>query len=125
MTNKDQTDDSQGRGEQKNSSLQEHRSTFADLPEGLGDEIEMLRDALREIKMQADSGLTLQEKLRVLDVFGKTCTRLSTLIKTERALRGDKEVAVALNKALSEVITELGVETTINRQHTQGGKNGR
>ncbi len=76
---------------------------------GLQDEILMLRAMMRRIKALADEGRSLPELLSVLKVLGLASTRLVTLLKAERALAEDQDLAAALSQALSQVTKELGI----------------
>jgi len=76
---------------------------------GLQDEILSLRAMMRQVLAQADEGRSLAELLRMLEVLGKTSTRLAALIKAERSLAADQDLATALSQALSQATRELGL----------------
>jgi hypothetical protein len=76
--------------------------------ESLQGEIDMLRTLLREVEAMAGEGKTLGELLKMLDILGKSSTRLAGLLRAQRELGGDKEFGSVFNHALSEVIKELG-----------------
>lgn len=78
-----------------------------EIPDGLQDEIRMLRNLMRRIRALADEGRPLPELLRILETLGKSSTRLATLLKTERLLAGDEDFGQALNDALKDVIRDL------------------
>lgn len=82
----------------------------SDLPDGLRDEIRMLRNLMRRIKALADEGRPLPELLRILETLGKSSTRLATLLKTERLLAGDEDFGQALNEAVKDIIRDLAGE---------------
>ena len=78
-----------------------------DLPQDMRVEIAMLRQLMRKVLERVGEDDQLKELLQVLDVVGKTCMRLSVLLKTERSLDEGQDVAGALNGALAELIEDM------------------
>lgn len=78
--------------------------------EALQEEIAMLRTFIRMIKNLADEGKPLGELLKILDMLGKSSTRLASLLRAQRALCEEKEFGAVFNQALSDVIRELGAD---------------
>jgi hypothetical protein len=76
----------------------------------LHEEIAMLRTFIRMIENLADDGKPLGELLKILDMLGKSSTRLASLLRAQRALCEEKEFGAVFNQALSDVIRELGVD---------------
>lgn len=85
-------------------------------PAALRDEILMLRSVMRRVMALADEGRPLAELLHILDSLSKASNRLANLLKAERQLDENQDVAEALNEALAEVIRELGERS----QYTSG-----
>lgn len=95
-------------------SLGEHqvyRGTFSKdaSQQSLQEEINMLRILMKVVLAMAEESDSLAERLRILETFGKSCTRISALIKTERMLAGDRDVATALNQALDKLMDDIGL----------------
>lgn len=82
----------------------------ASLPADLEAEIEMLRGLMRQVDAAARGDKPLSELLHVLDMIGKSGTRLATLLKAQRDLAESPDIATAINDALAEVIRDLGEE---------------
>ena len=76
----------------------------------LGDEIDMLRVALRRTFELALKATDAEGALIALSTLGQASTRLAGLLKAQRLLQGsgNVDVAAALNQALGEVVKELG-----------------
>ena len=77
-----------------------------ELPEGLYEEISMLRAVIRRVDMLASEGCTLAELLRVLDTISIACTRLSALLKAEQSLCGGDDGTRKLIEAFNEAMEE-------------------
>ena len=75
-------------------------------PQGLKDEIAMLRSLMRRVAALADGGCETPDLLRVAETIGSAGTRLAALLKAERELSGS-EVASALDQVLEEMIDEI------------------
>lgn len=73
---------------------------------GLRDEITMLRQIIRQVTALADEERPLSEMLRILDKLSASCSRLATLLKTERALADDDQAIQAFKHALAEMIDD-------------------
>jgi len=74
-------------------------------PEGLRDEIELLREIIRRIGQLLDEGRTLEELLRALNTTSIACTRVLTLIKAQHSLEEDG--SAALSRALKAVLSDM------------------
>lgn len=82
----------------------------------LQEEIDMLRSWMRMIEKLANEGKPLGEMLKMLDMLGKSSTRLAGLLRAEKELCGEKEFGSVFNQALSEVIRELGMNEAEGRK---------
>lgn len=87
--------------------------------EALHSAVSMLQCLLPRVVELADEGKSLKELLQILDTVGKTSSRLSSLLKTQKQLTGGENLADFLNQALAEVVQELG-ENTARRNSTPG-----
>lgn len=67
-----------------------------------------MQDLMQRVIALADDGMSLKELLQVLDTVGKTSYRLSTLLKNQKQLAGNENLADFLNQALAEVVQEMG-----------------
>ncbi len=68
----------------------------------------MLRSVMQRVIALAEEDQTLDELLRVLDIFSSASTRLAKLLKTEQEFTRDAEnFGAGLNQVLSEVIETL------------------
>lgn len=70
----------------------------------------MVRAVIRRVMALADNGHSLSELLKLLDTLSKASGRLATLLKAERTLCEDLDVASALKRALADVLEELESE---------------
>ncbi|MEI8132170.1 MAG: hypothetical protein WCG34_07040 [Leptolinea sp.] len=70
--------------------------------------VSMLQCLLPRVVELADEGKSLKELLQILDTVGKTSSRLSALLKTQKQMTGGENLADFLNQALAEVVQELG-----------------
>ncbi len=90
------------------------------IPEGKGllDEITLLRVLIRRV-FEAAHGEedNLETWMKSLQTLGTACTRLAALIKLQKSMKGgeDSELAAVLNRALSEVTQELGMDARFQR----------
>lgn len=75
----------------------------------LQEEINMLRTLMRLVETLANEGKPVGELLKLLDILGKSSTRLASLLRAQRELCEEKEFGSVFNQALSEVIKELGI----------------
>ena len=71
----------------------------------LEDLIMMLVDQMNAVYRMADEALPLAEQLKLLDMLGKTCSRLASLIEQQRKTQGDD--SSQLNMVLQEVLSDL------------------
>ncbi|RPI23015.1 MAG: hypothetical protein EHM70_23070 [Chloroflexota bacterium] len=80
-------------------------------PNGLKDEIAMLRVATRRVMDLADGLDTLDEAIVVLRALGLAASRLAGLLKTQKALSGPAGDGAnqAISDALGEIARELGI----------------
>jgi len=93
------------------------RETIEDsASEALHSAVSMLQCLLPRVVELADEGKSLKELLQILDTVGKTSSRLSVLLKTQRQMTGGEDLADFLNQALTEVVQELGAAN--NRRGT-------
>jgi len=67
--------------------------------------IRLLGDQMSAVANMRDQDLSLQEQLKWLDMLGKTCSRLATLIEKQRKIQGDD--SSQLNQVLAQVMQEL------------------
>ncbi len=90
-------------------------SDLEKIPEGKGllDEITLLRVLIRRV-FEAAHGEedNLETWMKSLQTLGMACTRLAALIKLQKSMKGgeDGDLAAVLNRALSEVTQELGMD---------------
>jgi hypothetical protein len=75
----------------------------------LQEEINMLRTLMRLVENLADEGKPVGELLKMLDILGKSSTRLASLLRAQRELCEENEFGSVFNQALAEVIKELGI----------------
>lgn len=73
--------------------------------------VTIMQDLLVRVITLADEGKSLKELLQILETVGKTSNRLSTLLKNQKALAGEVDLAEFLNEALADVVRELGEGT--------------
>jgi hypothetical protein len=73
----------------------------------LREAVEMLRLLMRRAAELADQCQTLNDLLKLLDVYGKTGTRLGQLLRAERQLDQSADTGALLSQALSEALEEL------------------
>ncbi len=73
----------------------------------LREAVEMLRLLMRRAAELSDQCQTLNELLKLLDVYGKTGTRLGQLLRAERQLDQSADTGALLSQALSEALEEL------------------
>jgi hypothetical protein len=81
--------------------------------------VSILQSLLPRVVELADEGKSLKELLQILDTVGKTSSRLSVLLKSQKQMTGGENLADFLNQALAEVVQELG-ETTGQRGNIAG-----
>ncbi|NMB54543.1 MAG: hypothetical protein GYA15_07550 [Leptolinea sp.] len=67
-----------------------------------------IQDLIQRVVALADEGKNLKELLQILETIGKTSNRLSMLLKNQKALSGEDNLADFLNQALAEVVQEMG-----------------
>ncbi len=79
-------------------------------PEGLSNEIAMLRWLIQRVTDMVDENCQMGELLDVLEKVGKAQTRLVTLLKAQQTLGGDESLSTYLNRALEELNQELEQE---------------
>jgi vacuolar-type H+-ATPase subunit I/STV1 len=70
-------------------------------------EITKLKEIARSVEAQAENDLPLSDLVRLLEVRGKTSTRIASLLKAERQLSESNDTMDAFYQALDEVIKEL------------------
>jgi hypothetical protein len=73
--------------------------------------VSILQSLLPRVVELADEGKSLKELLQILDTVGKTSSRLSVLLKSQKQMTGGENLADFLNQALAEVVQELGEST--------------
>ncbi len=73
----------------------------------LREAVAMLRQLMRRAAELSDECQTLAELLKLLDVYGKTGTRLGQLLRAERQLEQSAESGALLSQALAEALEEL------------------
>lgn len=78
--------------------------------DSLQEEIDMLRALMRMVEKLADEGKSLGEMLKMLDILGKSSTRLASLLRAQKVLCEEREFGSVFNQALSEVIEEMGMD---------------
>lgn len=86
--------------------------------EGLAGEITLLRILIRRVFEAAhEEADNLDTWVKALKTLGTGFARLATLLKAQRDLHGgeDSELAAVLNRALSEVTQELGIDAQFNQ----------
>jgi hypothetical protein len=69
-------------------------------------EILTLRDLIRQVGEEKDAQHPWEEMLKILDALGKSCTRLCTLLKTDRELGGPADFATQVRKSMGGVLEE-------------------
>ncbi len=74
--------------------------------------VTIMQDLLPRVITLADEGKSLRDLLQILETVGKTSNRLSTLLKNQKALDGDGDLADFLNQALADVVREMGEGST-------------
>ena len=90
-------------------SRQPQKETIEDSAvEALHSAVSMLQSLLPRVVELADEGKSLKELLQILDTVGKTSSRLSVLLKSQKQMTGGENLADFLNQALAEVVQELG-----------------
>lgn len=77
--------------------------------------IRLLEDQMETVSGWGEDadGLPLRDRLRVLDVIGKTCSRLAALIAQRE--RSDAAASDQLNAVLRQVLDELRSDQTAAR----------
>ncbi len=77
---------------------------------GLGDEVAMMRVAIRRVfDLASQADLSLQDWARTLDKPGSAAGRLARLLQAQKDMGEQSGVSAALSEAMSEVIEELGL----------------
>jgi hypothetical protein len=79
--------------------------------QNLTDEILMLRILIRRLKRLAEEVDDPVELRLSLDILGKTCTRLGSLIRLQRQLGAQQ--AGSLEQALADLLDELGQKMAV------------
>lgn len=74
---------------------------------GLHGEIQLLRKFMRDVLAKAYMAEELSDVIDVLEVYGKSSTRLATLLKTEQSLGQNETAGQVINQILAEVVAEL------------------
>lgn len=83
----------------------------AAMPQGLKDEISLMRVIIRRAMVLAEEGREPAEVLEALDKVGMAAQRLSNMLRTQRLLEEeDSDVGAALNRALDQVVKEMGIK---------------
>ncbi|MEA4907160.1 MAG: hypothetical protein GYA17_03585 [Chloroflexi bacterium] len=80
------------------------------VPQGLRDEIAMLRTFIRRVHALSEDGRSVDELLRILASVGQASTRLANLLRAERDLGSTQDLSQALNEALEQVIRAMADE---------------
>lgn len=91
--------------------------------EALQSGVMLMQNLLPRVVELAEEGKSLKELLQILDTVGKTSSRLSVLLKTQKQLTGGGDLADFLNQALAEVVQELGESTGKVRGGRGSGRN--
>lgn len=73
----------------------------------LDEEIALIRDLIDRLTLEAAQTTDLPELARVLNAVSQASTRLAALIKANRQLADDEDLAGALQTAINEVADEL------------------
>jgi len=73
----------------------------------LRDEISILKEMARAVETAAGNDLSIPDLVRLVDVRGKTSTRIASLLKVERLLGESSSTMDAFKQMLDEVIVEL------------------
>ena len=86
--------------------------TAPEEPQGLKEEIAVLRGLNRRVSAQVDEVDLDEDLISLVEAVGKSYTRLATLLKTDRMLVGDEgnEMVDALNQALTEMTKKIEKE---------------
>ncbi len=69
----------------------------------LGEEIAMLRDVLFNVADLTMEERSAEEMIKLLDKISQACTRLGTLLKTDRELKPSGDLAQAFHEAVTIV----------------------
>ncbi len=78
--------------------------------DALHSSVTTMQELLQRVVSLADDGLSLKELIQILEVVGRTSNRLSLVLKNQKQLAGGENLADFLNKALADVVQELGVD---------------
>ncbi len=84
-------------------------------PEGLVNEIAMLRWLMQRVTDLVDEHCELGELLEVLEKVGRAQTRLVTLLKAQQTLGGEESLTTYINRALNELNQELDQDLAARR----------
>lgn len=80
-------------------------------PQGLKDEIALMRVIIRRAMVLSEEGRAPAEVMEALDKVGMAAQRLANMLRTQKTLEGESsDVGAALNRALSEVVKEMGIK---------------
>jgi hypothetical protein len=88
----------------------------------LRDEIAMLKEMAIMVETMAGNDLSPSDLVRLVDVRGKTSTRIAALLKTERLFNENGGTMDAFKQALDEVILELEKGEGASGAKLGGGK---
>jgi hypothetical protein len=75
--------------------------------EMLRKEIDKLKEMAQSVESLVGEALSISDLVRLLEVRGKTSTRIASLLKTEKQLSESGNTMDAFAQALDEVIKEL------------------
>lgn len=78
----------------------------------LEEEIEMLRQALRQAFQLSQEAQSTEEKLRALGALGTAAARLANMVKVQRQINQgrESELEEAINAAIEEAAREMGLQ---------------
>lgn len=78
--------------------------------DALHSSVTTMQELLQRVVSLADEGLSLKELIQILEVVGKTSSRLSLVLRNQKQQAGGENLADFLNKALADVVQEMGAD---------------
>jgi len=73
----------------------------------LHEEINTLREIIRQVSRRIDEATSLQETLHLLEAISRSGSRLANMLKTQHVLDGGETQTTSLSEPLKEILADM------------------